>query len=281
MGMFTELNCAFRLEKETPQEIIAILLFMAGMTDVEPSLPSHPLFATERWSHVLTGTRLDTYTFGDVHSTVRLDEFDEKYHVTIRSNLKNYQGELEKFLDWITPYMDAMYGDFIGYSRYEETEVPTLLYYPNRSFLPHVPEEITDWQCSDAVIIEHNPEQIEHQAELPASEEEKAQPSTRLYPHQQKSIGEFRRKGQQIVHVEHGAGKTTEITAESYVEQYRKQDGKPDRVINLEFCKVEDSWRVYEHVEGHAKNWEVTVGRKWKTDTEAKEFLKQQGWNPL
>jgi len=143
--MYTELNCAFQLGKETPQKIVDILLFMVRVTGVEPvNLPSHTLFSTDRWdSMLITGS---VYFKGDTHSTVRLDEDDEQYHVTIRTNFKNYQGEVEKFLEWITPYIDALDGDFIGYSRYEETEVPTLLYYPNRSFTPHVPEEITDWQ---------------------------------------------------------------------------------------------------------------------------------------
>ncbi|HEU5377323.1 MAG TPA: hypothetical protein VFV38_17985 [Ktedonobacteraceae bacterium] len=72
------------------------------------------------------------------------------------------------------------------------------------------------------------------------------------------------------------------MIAKSHIGQYYKQEGRSGRVISLEFYKIADNaWRVYQHVGGHSKNWKVTVGRKWKTDTEAKEFLEQQGWKPI
>lgn len=109
----------------------------------------------------------------------------------------------------------------------------------------------------------------------------KVRPAAPLYTHQQKAFEEFRRSGTQILQVESGAGKVADI--EIYVEQYQKYPGK---VTNLEFCRTSDNawgfaWRVYQYVKGRAKNWPCTNGRKWKTDIEAKEFLKQQGWKPI
>lgn len=139
--MYTELNCAFGLKEGTPQAVIDILIFMTARGK-EPPLPDHPLFKTERWTFMLQSD--SEYFSGDTHSVVRFDDVCCEWHVTIRSNVKNYDGEIEHFFDWITPHIDAFDGDFIGYSRYEETEVPTLIYHPNRFFKPSVPESIAD-----------------------------------------------------------------------------------------------------------------------------------------
>ena len=47
------------------------------------------------------------------------------WFLTNISNLKNYDSEIEKFLDWISPYIEDT--GFFGYMRYEEDDFPTLL----------------------------------------------------------------------------------------------------------------------------------------------------------
>lgn len=44
----------------------------------------------------------------------------------MRVFLKNYNSEIEEFLDWLEPYIET--NDFIGYMKYEEFEDPTLIY---------------------------------------------------------------------------------------------------------------------------------------------------------
>ena len=141
MGTYTELNCAFSLYKDTPQHIVDTLRYMTGQSGTEPDkLPSHPLFGDTGWNGMLRGS--SSYFDGDTHSTVRLDETDGKYHVTIRCNFKNYDDEIAKFIAWATPYIDALAGDFLGYSRSETTEVPTLLYQPALFITPRIPEDV-------------------------------------------------------------------------------------------------------------------------------------------
>ena len=75
----------------------------------------------------------DSYYFkADTHSTLRYDEISETWFLCVRCNVKNYQNEIEKFVDWILPYCDTLPGDFLGFSRYEETEKPTLIYAPGK-----------------------------------------------------------------------------------------------------------------------------------------------------
>jgi hypothetical protein len=57
------------------------------------------------------------------------NDIDGQYHLNVRSNLKNYDSEIENFLDFISPYIET--DEFIGYMRYEESEKPTLIYIDN------------------------------------------------------------------------------------------------------------------------------------------------------
>lgn len=129
MGMYTELVCAFELKKDTPEKVIETLKYMLDYSDEDIKTPDHELFKTHRWEFML---RSDSYYFtGTTDSSMRKDDIADSYIVNVRCNLKNYDDEIEKFLDWIKPYISKDYmeeREFIGYSRYEEAERPTLIY---------------------------------------------------------------------------------------------------------------------------------------------------------
>ena len=124
MGMYTEFH--FNAEVQDDNDVLAVLRYMID-GDSEPlPLPDHPLFDTDRWRVML---RMDSYYFdADTHSTLRADCQGGQY-LCIRCNLKNYDGEIEKFIDWITPHLKKHEGDFLGFYRYEETEQPTLIHH--------------------------------------------------------------------------------------------------------------------------------------------------------
>ncbi|RUS01125.1 hypothetical protein EFW58_01156 [Bacillus velezensis] len=49
--------------------------------------------------------------------------------MTIRCNLKNYDNEIENFIEWISPFIYKKDGNyFIGYKRYEEDKEPELIF---------------------------------------------------------------------------------------------------------------------------------------------------------
>lgn len=129
MGMYTELNCAFRLKADVPQLIVEALRVMidGGSAD---ELPCHPFFRLRNWCGMLRG---EVCSFdGDIGTSMRFDGNIACFRVTIRCILKNYEGEIEQFIDWITPYIDSYPDWFLGYSRYEDRDLPTLLFYPNQ-----------------------------------------------------------------------------------------------------------------------------------------------------
>jgi hypothetical protein len=120
---------------------VDILHYMTGQSPREPAEPPpHPLFGDTRWDSMLQGSSV--YFDGDPDSAVRLDEIDGQYRVTIRCNFKNYDDEITRFIDWFSLHIDALPGDFIGYSCYEDTEVPTLLYHPRLFITPQIPQQI-------------------------------------------------------------------------------------------------------------------------------------------
>lgn len=127
MGMYTEFVCAMELKKETPREVINILDKMSNGEGEYDAIPNHPFFECGRWRWLFT---MDSYYFsGRTNTTFEYDSIAKTHYLTIRSNLKNYDGEIYKFLNWIKPYVRACGHDFLGYSRYEECEEPNLIYY--------------------------------------------------------------------------------------------------------------------------------------------------------
>jgi hypothetical protein len=143
MGMYTEFHFNVKLADNVPAEVLAILTTMLDTKDPDalPALPDHPLFQSHLWRWMLL---CDSYYFeAEVASSLTFDDNGDDWRLCVRCNLKNYGGEIEHFVDWITPYIDAQQGDFLGFSRYEENEIPTLIYHPNKMFKPVVPKDIT------------------------------------------------------------------------------------------------------------------------------------------
>lgn len=125
MGMYTEFHFNSELNNNS-SDIIDILKYMIGEQGSYIKLPKHPLFETDRWMFMLC---TDSYYFdADTISTLRYDKTAKAYFLCIRCNLKNYNDEIEKFINWITPYLAKTNGEFLGFYRYEEYEKPTLIY---------------------------------------------------------------------------------------------------------------------------------------------------------
>ena len=126
MGMYTEFHFNAELRRDTPEEVIAVLQYMLGRIEEKPTLPEHELFRTDRWKYML---RCDSYYFSaDTYSTLRFDETSDAYYLCIRCNFKNYDNEIQKFVSWISPYLNEQKGDFLGFYRYEEEQNPVLLF---------------------------------------------------------------------------------------------------------------------------------------------------------
>lgn len=123
--MYTEL--VLGMEIKNHDEAIQILKYMLGGEAELPTERKHEFFNTKRWKYMLV---CDSYYFdGQTDSKLFFDELDRHnptYYLNVRCNLKNYDCEIEKFLDWLCPHIKSI--GFLGYKRYEGTENPTLIY---------------------------------------------------------------------------------------------------------------------------------------------------------
>jgi hypothetical protein len=130
MGTYTEIYVKVVLKEYVDDNVINILKYMLGIDDVESEdleIPPHSLFATERWHYMLrSGSH---YHIPYKVKLFECHDIGNNYYLVVRSDFKNYDGEIEKFFDWITPYIEKD-GDktFIGYSLYEEDDEPKLYY---------------------------------------------------------------------------------------------------------------------------------------------------------
>ena len=127
--MYTELFISARIVDD--KKVISILKYMIREIEEPPELPSHDLFKlADRWQHMLIGS---SYYF--VPRSVHLLEYDNigRYWCFInRSDFKNYDNEIELFIDWIRPYLRDRDGDMFAYSRYEESKEPTIYFCEER-----------------------------------------------------------------------------------------------------------------------------------------------------
>lgn len=120
MGMYTEIYARGTLKKDTPAEVVEVLLAMAGgHRNADAALPEHELFKCPRWE--VLGCGASAY-FPATVSKVYRDDYSKNWAFLFHANLKNYDGEIAKFFDWIDQHVEGIEGEYLGYSMYEETE---------------------------------------------------------------------------------------------------------------------------------------------------------------
>jgi hypothetical protein len=131
MGYYTEFVFAASLKETVPNEIVDILKMVVEGPPVEMDI-DHPFFKCDRWRWF--GSRSSQY-FGYTQpvSSVDYDKTARQWMVSIRCSLKNYTGEIEKFVDWLIPWIEGGSGEcgLLGYSIPEDGDIPTLFYLKN------------------------------------------------------------------------------------------------------------------------------------------------------
>lgn len=128
MGMYTEIYITAPVRADAPAEVIAALrsMFDPDWGDFDAPAIEHPFFNAPRRRRIGS---CSSYCFVPyATSRMHYSEISKQWYVTSRSDLKNYDGEIEHFFDWVTPYLDVTVGLFFGYSRYEEHLAPTLYF---------------------------------------------------------------------------------------------------------------------------------------------------------
>ena len=144
MGMYTKLHCNIQIKKEA-NECIEILKYMLDEKEkIDFEIPKHDLFKQEtgRWKYML---RCCSEYFTGTQNSKLIDK-GYGYVLHCDCDLKDYENEIELFLDWISQYGDYKeWYEFVGYEIYEEDDVPTLIYMKKNKFrLQYIGEELID-----------------------------------------------------------------------------------------------------------------------------------------
>lgn len=109
------------LKEDTPIEVIKVLEAMCKGDMLSEYLVNKP----RRWSYLFNNGSY--YTPRTSCASITLDGIAGAYSLIGKGDIKNYEGEIEKFFEYIMPWVDAQEGEFIGYSRYEEELLPRLV----------------------------------------------------------------------------------------------------------------------------------------------------------
>ena len=118
MGMYTEIYVNVDLVEDVPEEVLEVLRVLCGDSDKElpEEFPSRWKYLFSDMSYCTPSTRVSSLTFYDI---------SKQWSLIGKGDIKNYNNEIEQFFEWIAPWCE---NDFIGYRRYEEQLVPTLVY---------------------------------------------------------------------------------------------------------------------------------------------------------
>ena len=119
MGMYTEIFVNTDLKENTPVEVLDVLRAMCSKDREAPCLADKP----GRWWFLFNNGSY--YTPLTACALLTFDEIGGHWSLLAKGDIKNYEGEIEAFFDFIKPWCDT---EFIGYMRYEEDREPTLIY---------------------------------------------------------------------------------------------------------------------------------------------------------
>lgn len=134
MGMYTQLFITTDLKNDTPDSVIQILQYMQNANnerqETKPEIPDHPLFKTDRWDYMLIcgSAYFEGPNFNKLKKKYQDNEASE-WEFGNLSNFKNYDGEIDLFLDWLSPWISkSSCAELLGWVRYEEDDQPDLIY---------------------------------------------------------------------------------------------------------------------------------------------------------
>lgn len=125
MGMYTKLQCNLKLKEDIPQEILETINALNNSEELPIKL-EHEFFNSPGLSYMFN--MCSHYFTGTTNTQLRFNGYQYIWHIDC--DLKNYNNEIELFLDWISPYVEAEENEFVGYSMYEENkDSPNLIFY--------------------------------------------------------------------------------------------------------------------------------------------------------
>lgn len=129
MGMYTELIVGCTLKKNLPKVCVNALTLISNRKEINENDKETEEFIKEYDLYNICWSE-SAYFGAPSHCIFRRleDNCEDYYSLSIRANLKSYNGEIEKFLEYIRPYVYWGSGTHELYAMtiYEEDKEPTL-----------------------------------------------------------------------------------------------------------------------------------------------------------
>lgn len=123
--MYTELIFQGETKPNLPKEVQELFYYFFDENSSELigefETPDHEFFQCSRWRSIghMSSYYFNPFSLRHIEKHIRPNAGK---HVFLRCDLKNYDNEIEKFLEWIKPYME----EYWGYYWYEEDKTPTI-----------------------------------------------------------------------------------------------------------------------------------------------------------
>ena len=128
--MYTEIIFGAALKEDAPDQVVNALKYIIG--EIEDKPEDFPL-PKGRCDWIF---QCGSYYFGvnNALSKMWLDKISKRWVISARSSIKNYENEIEEFLEWIKPYIEQGSGerDMYAIVTYEEDSEPTIYYLDKR-----------------------------------------------------------------------------------------------------------------------------------------------------
>lgn len=134
MGHYTNFRFKAKLRIDTPKEVLTLLdnTINKGITDkvifTSEDIPrpaiEHPFFDCRRWYMLFLSTNFDKSLQGG-----RFYLKNNRCVLDIHTEFKNYDDEIDQFMDWIKPYVSGRKKkQYVGYEKPEWSDTESNLY---------------------------------------------------------------------------------------------------------------------------------------------------------
>lgn len=122
MGMYTRFVLNVAIKNDAP-----ILETLAAMCQGDADGVAESIGLPERCNWMLHHS---SYYHDNIqHCSFKYDDISRVHRLSVTCDIKNYKQEIEALCAWLAPYVGTT--DLAGYSRYEEDESPSLLWFRN------------------------------------------------------------------------------------------------------------------------------------------------------
>lgn len=138
MGMYTEIYVNIDLVDDLPEDVLYVLKGLVRDVECKSNFNNRHFehcvvqYDDERFNELIEDKPqlFDSlfyngsyYTPNTSVATLSYDFISNNWSLLGKGDIKNYCGSIEAFFGWIAPYSAT---EFLGYSRYEESDEPTL-----------------------------------------------------------------------------------------------------------------------------------------------------------